>query len=156
MFLPLETFRTIVASTPLIAIDLIVRNLQGQILLGKRLNRPAQGSWFVPGGRVLKNETLDDAFERLTHSELGRSYERSQASFLGIYEHFYEDSVFGQAVADPSSHYVVLAYQLFVPVGDILELPAQQHAEYRWDSILELNACSDTHENTRAYLLSLI
>jgi colanic acid biosynthesis protein WcaH len=48
--LPIETFKTVIASTPLISIDLIVRNNQQQILLGKRLNKPAQGYWFVPGG----------------------------------------------------------------------------------------------------------
>jgi colanic acid biosynthesis protein WcaH len=62
MLLPPDIFRTVIASTPLIAIDLIVRNLQGQILLGWRVNRPAQGYWFVPDGRVLKNEALDNAF----------------------------------------------------------------------------------------------
>ena len=43
MFLPADTFRTVVASTPLVSIDLLVRNLQGELLLGERLNRPAQG-----------------------------------------------------------------------------------------------------------------
>ena len=46
--LELETFKTVVASTPLVSIDLIVRNRQGQVLLGLRTNRPAQGGWFVP------------------------------------------------------------------------------------------------------------
>ncbi len=47
-------FKTIVANTPLISIDLIIQNSQKKILLGKRINRPAQGYWFVPGGRVRK------------------------------------------------------------------------------------------------------
>ncbi|HGU2589280.1 TPA: NUDIX domain-containing protein, partial [Escherichia coli] len=54
MFLHSQDFATIVRSTPLISIDLIVENEFGEILLGKRINRPAQGYWFVPGGRVLK------------------------------------------------------------------------------------------------------
>ena len=32
MFLPADTFRTVVASTPLVSIDLLVRNLQGELL----------------------------------------------------------------------------------------------------------------------------
>lgn len=54
MFLRHEDFATVVRSTPLISIDLIVENAHGEFLLGKRLNRPAQGYWFVPGGRVQK------------------------------------------------------------------------------------------------------
>jgi hypothetical protein len=38
-----DTFKTIIDTTPLVSIDLLVRNAQGQILVGKRVNRPAQG-----------------------------------------------------------------------------------------------------------------
>lgn len=38
-----ETFKTIVDKTPLISIDLVVKNTAGKVLLGQRLNRPAQG-----------------------------------------------------------------------------------------------------------------
>ena len=62
---------------PLISIDLLVQNEHGEYLLGLRNNRPAQGYWFVPGGRVLKNETLDGAFKRLTFEELGIELKRS-------------------------------------------------------------------------------
>ena len=57
-----QTFQTVVAHTPLISLDLIVENVNGQVLLGQRLNKPAQGCWFVPGGRVLKDETMAHAF----------------------------------------------------------------------------------------------
>ena len=49
-----ELFKSIVEHTPLISIDLIIRNEDGKALLGQRLNRPAQNYWFVPGGRILK------------------------------------------------------------------------------------------------------
>lgn len=48
-----------------------MENTQGQVLLGQRLNRPAQGYWFVPGGRIHKDETMTQAFARLTKEELG-------------------------------------------------------------------------------------
>ena len=76
-WLDVTTFETVVASTPLISIDLLVQNEHGEYLLGLRNNRPAQGYWFVPGGRVLKNETLDGAFKRLTFEELGIELKRS-------------------------------------------------------------------------------
>ncbi|MCV5153638.1 GDP-mannose mannosyl hydrolase, partial [Escherichia coli] len=66
MFLRQEDFATVVRSTPLVCLDFIVENSRGEFLLGKRTNRPAQGYWFVPGGRVQKDETLEAAFERLT------------------------------------------------------------------------------------------
>ncbi len=87
---------TVVESNPLVSIDLPVQSEQGEYLLGVRKNRPAQGHWFVPGGRVQKNETLDAAFRRLTSQELGIEPERSTATFKGVYQHFYPDSIFGE------------------------------------------------------------
>lgn len=66
MNLDTEVFKTVVASTPLISMDLIVQNDAGQVLLGYRNNRPAQGFWFVPGGRILKDEHFEVAFGRLS------------------------------------------------------------------------------------------
>lgn len=152
MFLPADTFRTVVASTPLVSIDLLVRNLQGELLLGERLNRPAQGSWFAPGGRILKNETLDTAFARLTQEELGQPFQRDQARLLGVYEHFYTDSVFGEA---PDTHYVVIAYALELGAQQNLQPPSVQHGRYRWWAIEEMRDEARIHGNTRDYLQAL-
>jgi colanic acid biosynthesis protein WcaH len=61
VFLDKELFSTVIESTPLISIDLVVKNNLGQTLLGQRLNKPAKGFWFVPGGRILKDESLATA-----------------------------------------------------------------------------------------------
>jgi colanic acid biosynthesis protein WcaH len=95
MWLSDETFKSVIQHTPLISIDLIVRNEQDEVLLGKRVNAPAKDYWFVPGGRVRKNETLDDAFIRLVKEELGieSGMTRADAKFIGVFEHFYDDCV---------------------------------------------------------------
>ena len=140
------TFETVVTSTPLISIDLLVQNEYGEYLFGLRNNRPAQGYWFVPGGRVLKNESLDEAFKRLSREELGVELEREQAVFKGIYEHFYDDCVFGEAT---STHYIVLAHQVKVRQDQII-LSEQQHSQTLWvkpDDIQTRN----THRYTQDY-----
>ncbi|CDL36959.1 GDP-mannose mannosyl hydrolase [Citrobacter freundii] len=111
MFLRHEDFATVVRSTPLISIDLIVENAHGEFLLGKRLNRPVQGYWFVPGGRVQKDEPLHAAFERLTEAELGLRLPLSAAQFYGVWQHFYDDNFSGE---DFSTHYIVLGFRLRV------------------------------------------
>lgn len=142
-------FQEIVAATPLISIDLIVRNQQGQILLGRRLNRPAQGFWFVPGGRVRKDERLDTAFLRLTQEELGFATSRDRTRFLGPYEHFYADNFSGE---DFSTHYVVLGYELAWQ-GQHNALPVSQHDQYRWFSVNELLQDPSVHQHTKDYFL---
>ncbi len=147
--LELETFKTVVSSTPLVSLDIIIRNSEDRILLGFRNNRPAQGYWFVPGGRILKDETFSTAFVRLTGNELGESALFAEARFLGPYQHFYTDNFSGD---DFSTHYVVLGYELIRDI-DISSLPNEQHNDYRWFTVEELLAASDVHQHTKDYFL---
>lgn len=149
MYLDKATFTKVIDSTPLISIDLIVKNSEGQVLLGLRNNKPAQGFWFVPGGRVLKGESLDGAFQRLCADELGIKLTRDQADFMGPFEHFYEDYVFGDDVA---THYVVLAYQLSLDVA-VDALPKQQHNCYQWWHCKDMANSELVHEHSKWYLL---
>ncbi|QCO20702.1 GDP-mannose mannosyl hydrolase [Acinetobacter cumulans] len=149
MWLPDETFKSVIQHTPLISIDLIVRNEQGEVLLGKRVNAPAKGYWFVPGGRVRKNETLDDAFVRLVREELGieSGLTRADAKFLGVFEHFYDDCVFGD---DVSTHYVVLGYEIFFSRNSFEIQLNKQHSSYIWQSNNE--NINNNHSYSFAYL----
>ncbi|MBA0217463.1 GDP-mannose mannosyl hydrolase [Pectobacterium brasiliense] len=149
--LDFDLFKTIVASTPLVSIDLVVLNSKREVLLGLRNNRPAQGYWFVPGGRICKDETFDVAFKRLTHEELGVTYNINDAKFIGSYEHLYSDNFSGN---DFSTHYVVLGYQIIVDI-DITNLPCEQHKNYQWWDIDTLQLSSNVHDNTKAYFLAL-
>ncbi len=148
MYLKKETFKTVIASTPLISIDLVVKNSQGEYLLGYRLNKPAKGFWFVPGGRILKDESMDDAFIRLCKNELGIYVRRNEAKFLGPFEHFYQDYVFGDEV---TTHYVVLAYEISLDLV-INKLPSEQHNQYRWFTLVDLLSCDDVHVHSKWYV----
>ncbi len=147
MFLDNNTFETVIDSTPLISIDLVVKNQQGQALLGFRTNRPAQNYWFVPGGRIQKNESMNKAFTRLCQNELGIARSMKQATFLGSYEHFYDDSVFGEHI---STHYVVLGYEIAVDESQ-LSLPTEQHSQYQWFDVKMLLTQDDVHQHSKWY-----
>lgn len=147
MFLAKEVFETVIKSTPLVSIDLVVNNAEGQVLLGLRNNRPAQGFWFVPGGRILKDESMADAFARLCRQELGINRAITEANFVGPYQHFYNDCVFNVNI---STHYVVLAYEIVVDVNELV-LPKEQHNEYRWFDVAELLNLPEVHEHSKWY-----
>jgi colanic acid biosynthesis protein WcaH len=148
VFLDKEVFSTVIESTPLVSIDLIVKNNQNQVLLGKRNNRPAQGYWFVPGGRIYKDEKLSDAFNRITSDELGISYNLSDGKYLGLYEHFYTDNVFSEEF---SMHYVVQGFELVTQSE--LKLDTIQHNSYQWFSVKELLNSPDVHQHTKDYFI---
>ena len=142
-----QAFRTVIQHTPLVAIDLIVENSVGEILLGKRCNRPAQRQWFVPGGRITKDETIPAAFSRLTEVELGLSIPMDRALFQGVYEHHYPDNFVDESF---STHYVVLAYHLPMEL-DLNELPVDQHNAYRWWPQVALLGAEEVHRHTKWY-----
>lgn len=146
--LPDDLFATVVANTPLISIDLIVEDANGGILLGLRTNPPAKGCWFVPGGRVRKNEPLDAAFSRIARDELGLHAQRAVFPMAGLYEHFYDVNFAGAVGA--STHYVVLAYRLSIG-PDSLQLPPEQHSRYQWMQPDQIILHPDVHPYTKAY-----
>lgn len=153
MFLDQTTFSTIIACTPLVSIDLVVTNANGQVLLGQRLNRPAKNYWFVPGGRILKNESLAQAFKRLTRDELGQEFTIDQATLLGLFDHFYADNVFSDNVFgdDASTHYVAIAFTLQLDCS-LANLPlAVQHGGYQWFYVPTLLADPNVHLHTKWY-----
>jgi colanic acid biosynthesis protein WcaH len=145
--LPAAEFARVVRLTPLVSIDLVVRNAAGAMLVGWRRNRPARDAWFVPGGRIGKDERIAAAYARLTGDELGRVLPFEAARFIGVFEHFYPDNFAGEE--GYGTHYVVLAYEAAVAAD--LPLPDAQHARYRWMNDAELLAEPAVHPNTKAY-----
>jgi len=146
--LPAEQFAAAVACVPLISIDLLVASPDGSVLLGWRNNPPAQNSWFVPGGRIRKGETLELALRRLIRDELGLEKNVPAARFGGVFEHFYDTDFRGEDGA--CTHYLVLAYRLEVEPSR-LNPPLQQHARYQWLPPDRLFAEPEVHPYTRAY-----
>ena len=149
--LPDSLFEKIIRNAPLVAIDLIVQDGTRNHLLGLRKNPPAQGQWFVPGGRIRKNETLEQAFHRISTDELGSAFQLDQSIFVGVFEHFYDENFLG--MPGQSTHYIVLAYRLWMGEHPC-QLPSGQHARYRWASAGEITQDQSIHTYSRAYFLA--
>jgi colanic acid biosynthesis protein WcaH len=137
------TFKTIVDSAPLISIDVLAKR-NNKILLGKRVNKPAQDYYFSIGGRIRKNETIDNAMTRIAQNELNIELQ-SKPKFIGVFEHFYNDSIY----EDVSTHYVNLAYEY--EVEEVPNLPTEQHDEYKWFTIDELLESKQVHKHVKDY-----
>jgi len=143
-----QDFLGVIDATPLVSIDLVIRNAKGQVLLGLRNNKPAQGYWFVPGGRVRKNERLKNTFQRLCRDELELDLNFSNARLLGAYEHIYDDNFLNNSSVN--THYVVIGYELILEHEVEVNLD-DQHSDQRWWPLEELLASDEVHENTKAY-----
>ena len=142
-----ETFDLVVRHTPLVSFDLLVRDAQGRLLVGRRTNRPAKDTWFVPGGRIEKDERLAAAFRRITRMELGVEIDLAATRFVGYFEHHYPDNRSG--LPGFATHYIVLAHE--ISGREFGALPDDQHTAYRWLSDADALADPEVHENTKAY-----
>jgi colanic acid biosynthesis protein WcaH len=140
----------VVERTPLVSIDLVVRDDRSRILLGPRRNEPAKETWFVPGGRIVKDEDLDQAFARITEAELGMPRMRSTARLLGTFSHRYNRNFLNREGV--ATHYVVLAYELHALRG-LTGLPAKQHTDYRWWSAVEAAESDSVNRNNLPYFI---
>lgn len=68
--LPFKEFKKIYSRVPRLCVEVIVKTKTG-IVLTKRNIPPAKGSWHIPGGTILKGETLEQAVKRKASEELG-------------------------------------------------------------------------------------
>jgi hypothetical protein len=66
-----DEFAHVIRLAPLVSIDLIIRDGEQNILVALRTNEPAKGLYFVPGGRIRKDETIANAFVRILANETG-------------------------------------------------------------------------------------
>jgi colanic acid biosynthesis protein WcaH len=148
VFVPPEIFRQIVRHAPLISIDLIMEDESGRVLVGLRNNEPAAGVYFVPGGIVRKNETVQAAFRRIALTETGLDLQITAAEFLGVFEHFYDTNRFREPGF--GTHYVVLGHRLKLPRRLDIVLD-DQHSKLLWLSPEEILDAPDVHKNTKAY-----
>jgi colanic acid biosynthesis protein WcaH len=151
--LPPDVFIEVVKYTPLVSIDLILYNPSGEVLVGMRANRPAQHCWFVPGGRINKDETVEAAFQRIAQMEFASAaFEYRAAQFRGVFQHVYADNFLGKPGF--GTHYIVLAYE--IRLGEHVDLSPgdRQHHMYRWMPIPTLLEDAAVHPNTKYYFLS--
>jgi len=150
MDIPKDNFLEIIDQVPLVSIDLIIENANQQYLLGMRNNKPAQGSWFVPGGRIRKNETIAAALARISMAELGVALTLEYAELLGTYDHIYDDNYHG--LPNINTHYVVLGYKVKLPTDQNITLD-EQHSDIKWFTKDALLADNAVHQNTKNYFL---
>lgn len=152
-----DDFLFVVDKTPLVAVDLIFVRNSGEVLLGQRRNRPASGFWFVPGGRIRKDEPIAVAMGRILATEVGLLDGLASAALvpqlLGAFEHFYDDCFAGECGV--STHYVVLGYRINVPEDFEPASIDSQHAAWRWWPVSEALASDEVHRFTKDYLAFL-
>ena len=149
--LPENIWRTCVDSMPIFGIDIIIFSKEYGVLMGMRINNPAKGKLFVPGGRVYKNESMLDAFNRILVNETGLNFSFQETTSIGLYEHFYD--VTNWSTNQSGTHYIIDARLIEICKGeDNLKLNLkEQHSNFEWIPI-DGQSSKDIHHYSRTYL----
>lgn len=142
-----QDFKTIIELTPLVSIDFLIKNKENKYLLGYRKNAPAKGFYFVPGGRIFKDEQIQQAKERIMLSEIGNII---NTEFFGYFEHHYKnDSFFDNNI---NTHYIVLAFEGSLENIDIFD-NLLQHDHFIWLNKDEILENPEVHQYTKNYFI---
>lgn len=126
-----ELYNQIITNMPIICVDGVLTNDKGEILFLKRDNEPAKGGWWFPGGRLLKNEKLEDAIIRKVKEETNLNVKLNR--YLGVTETIFDRGPFGIPV-----HTVNFTYHLFLN-SDNIKID-NLHSDFIWtNKIYDLN-----------------
>lgn len=69
--LPDEVFYYISRTTPLVNVDLLIKDENGRTLLAWRNDQYAGKGWHVPGGILRFKETLEERVQKVAETEIG-------------------------------------------------------------------------------------
>lgn len=129
---------------PLIAVDIVIFTIVDndlKVLLVKRGNQPFKNQWALPGGFVLKNETLEKAAIRELKEETGIEN-----------VHLKQLHTFGDPKRDPRGRIISVTY--FALVNRKLQLkPKSDAVAVDWFSVKKLPFLAFDHKKIIRYAL---
>jgi len=111
--LPEDLFYYISSATPIINVDLLIKNKKGYILLAWRDDQYAGKGWHVPGGIIRFKETIKERINEVARIEIGTFIDYYDPEPIAINEIFnYEREV--------RSHFISLLYKCSLPADVVL------------------------------------
>ncbi len=137
-----KEYKNIVKLVPIVCVDLILTD-GNKFLLGKRVNQPAKGQWFFPGGRIYKGEKIVDAAIRKAKEEMGIKILAKDLSIIGVGE-----TIFDGKGIDKARHSINVVCLVKISDKTKFNFDRTQHSEIKWFS--EINP--DWHEYVKEFL----
>ncbi len=127
-----DLYKKILENAPMCAVDFVLV-YNNKVLLAYRTNEPAKDQWWLPGGRLYKNERLEDAIRRKAYEEVGIKVDIEKK--IGCYEVMFKESPFKNIKS--GLHYIAICY-LVKPLNDNVEIKLDsQHLKHKWIDKIE-------------------
>ena len=97
--LPLDLFLIISSLTPIINVDLLIRNEKKQILLAWRNDVLFGNGWHIPGGIIRFKETFHQRIQRVAQLEIGVKSIKYLKRPILISQCFFKGDIRGHAIS---------------------------------------------------------
>lgn len=108
-----ELFLTISSLVPIVNVDLLVYNEQGQFLLTKRDDPHCGKGWHVPGGCIRFKETCEERIRKVALKELGIKEITFDKDPIKVFEIIHNDQ---RPISNQNerAHFITLVYKCYV------------------------------------------
>ena len=105
--LPDDVFYYISRTTPLVNVDLLIKDEKGRALLAWREDQFSGKGWHVPGGIVRFKETLETRVQKVAETEIGVAVDFDPVP-IAVKQCIHHER-------DIRSHFVSILYKCFLP-----------------------------------------
>ncbi|MBU4300072.1 NUDIX domain-containing protein [archaeon] len=105
--LPDELFYYISKTTPLVNVDLLIKDEKGRTLLSWRNDKYCGKGWHVPGGIVRFKETLEERVKKVAETEIGAGV-TFETTPIAINQCILQDR-------DIRGHFISILYKCHIP-----------------------------------------
>jgi ADP-ribose pyrophosphatase YjhB (NUDIX family) len=144
--LPEELFLYISRITPMVNVDLLIKDEKGRTLLTWRDDQYCGQGWHVPGGIVRFKETLETRIKKVAETEIGINI-RFDATPITLNQIIYPERHI-------RSHFISILYKCFLPSTFIPENKGLSPADagyLKWHEVCPDNLLK-VHEMYRKYM----
>ncbi len=132
MFLSIEEYKKVISTMPILCTDVIIKNIQNKYLLVKRNNEPLKSLYWVPGGRILHFETIDNALNRILNKEVNINSLNLEKKFIGVYQDFFNENSFE---SNTKYHTLSIVFEIYISEKIDILLDSQSE-DYIWSDTL--------------------
>lgn len=144
--LPDEVFFYISKTTPLVNVDLLIKDEKGRTLLSWRNDQYSGKGWYVPGGIVRFKETLETRVKKVAEAEIGLDIDFDKTP-IAVNQCIHHEH-------DVRSHFISILYKCFLCGTFIPENKGLSHEDAGY--LMWHDCCPDNlikfHEMYRKYI----
>ncbi len=113
-------------SMPIVCVDALIINEKKEYLLVKRKNEPLKNKFWMVGGRLQKNELIEEGIKRKLKEEV--NIEVGLIKYLGHFEEFFKNT---EQKINGNFHSISFVFLVFVNSKIKIDID-NQSLKYKW------------------------